>query len=96
MGVSVYSTLSGICPKSDRSTRPFRSSSRRLRVRAGPAVTQWKPGDRVLGFSPQPWSGIGAIAERIALPPDLIAALPAGLDFTQGSNRGKYVLEVVS
>jgi NADPH2:quinone reductase len=52
---------------------------------AGTAVTQWKPGDRVLGFSPQPWTGIGAIAELIAVPPDLIAALPAELDFVTGA-----------
>ena len=49
---------------------------------AGAMVPQWKPGNRVLGFSPQPWSGIGAAAELIAVPPDLIAALPAGLDFS--------------
>ena len=52
---------------------------------AGALVPQWKPGDRVLGFSPQPWSGIGAAAELIAVPPDLIAALPAGLDFSVGA-----------
>ena len=52
---------------------------------AGAMVPQWKPGDHVLGFSPQPWSGIGAAAELIAVPPDLIAALPAGLDFSAGA-----------
>ena len=52
---------------------------------AGPAATTWQPGDRVLGFSPQPWSGIGAAAELIAVPPGLIAALPAGLDFRAGA-----------
>jgi NADPH:quinone reductase-like Zn-dependent oxidoreductase len=34
----------------------------------------------VLGFSPQPWSGIGALAELIAVPAGTIAAVPTGLD----------------
>ncbi len=48
---------------------------------AGSSVTDWEPGDRVLGFSPQPWTGIGVIADLVVLPPSLIAALPAELDF---------------
>ncbi len=51
----------------------------------GSAVTDWEPGDRVLGFSPQPWTGIGVIADRVVLPPALIAALPAELDFIAGA-----------
>ncbi len=49
---------------------------------AGSSVAGWEPGDRVLGFSPQPWTGIGVIAE---LPPSMIAALPAELDFIAGA-----------
>ena len=52
---------------------------------AGSAVTGWEPGDRVLGFSPQPWTGIGVIADLVVLPPSLIAALPAELDFITGA-----------
>lgn len=48
---------------------------------AGSAVTDWQPGDRVLGFSPQPWTEIGVLADLVVLPPSLIAALPAELDF---------------
>jgi NADPH:quinone reductase-like Zn-dependent oxidoreductase len=48
---------------------------------AGSSVAGWEPGDRVLGFSPQPWTGIGVIAELVVLPPSMIAALPAELDF---------------
>lgn len=52
---------------------------------AGSSVTDWEPGDRVLGFSPQPWTGIGVIADQVVLPPSLIAALPAELDFIAGA-----------
>lgn len=48
---------------------------------AGSSVAGWEPGDRVLGFRPQPWTGSGVIADLIVLPPSLIAALPAELDF---------------
>src|SRR6266699_3142947 len=34
---------------------------------AGSSVAGWEPGDRVLGFSPQPWTGIGVIAELVVL-----------------------------
>lgn len=51
----------------------------------GSSVTEWEPGDRVLGFSPQPWTGIGAIADLVVLPPSLIAALPSELDFIAGA-----------
>src|SRR5260221_7374903 len=49
------------------------------------SVAGWEPGDRVLGFSPQPWTGIGVIAELVVLPPSMIAALPAELDFIAGA-----------
>ena len=52
---------------------------------AGSSVAGWEPGDRVLGFSPQPWTGIGVIAELVVLPPSMIAALPAELDFVAGA-----------
>jgi NADPH:quinone reductase len=51
----------------------------------GSSVTGWEPGDRVLGFSPQPWSGIGVAADLVVLPPSMIAALPAELDFIAGA-----------
>ena len=46
----------------------------------GGQVSGFAPGERVLGFSPQPWSGIGALAELIAVPAGTIAAVPTGLD----------------
>ena len=52
---------------------------------AGSSVAGWEPGDRVLGFSPQPWTGNGVIAELVVLPPSMIAALPAELDFIAGA-----------
>ena len=52
---------------------------------AGSSVAGWEPGDRVLGFSPQPWTGIGVIAELVVLPPSMIAALSAELDFIAGA-----------
>lgn len=47
---------------------------------AGAAVSQFAAGDRVLGFTPQPWSGVGALAELIAVPAATVAPLPPGLD----------------
>ena len=52
---------------------------------AGSSVAGWEPGDRVLGFSPQPWTGTGVIAELVVLQPSMIAALPAELDFIAGA-----------
>src|SRR5260370_9940927 len=52
---------------------------------AGSSVAGREPGDRVLGFSPQPWTGIGVIAELVVLPPSMIAAPPAELDFIAGA-----------
>jgi NADPH2:quinone reductase len=42
---------------------------------------QTADGRRVLGFISQPWMGVGALAERIALPAALLAPLPDGLDW---------------
>jgi NADPH:quinone reductase-like Zn-dependent oxidoreductase len=49
---------------------------------SGPGVSGWSPGERVLGFSPQPWSGIGVFAEQVALPVSMVARAPQGLDAT--------------
>jgi NADPH:quinone reductase len=42
-------------------------------------------GRRVLGFVPQPWMGVGAFAEQIALPSALLAPLPEALGFPEAS-----------
>ncbi|HJY03950.1 MAG TPA: NADP-dependent oxidoreductase [Streptosporangiaceae bacterium] len=42
-------------------------------------------GRRVLGFTAQPWMGVGALAEQIAMPAVLLAPLPDGLDWAQGA-----------
>ena len=42
-------------------------------------------GRRVLGFVPQPWMGVGAFAERIAVPSAILATLPKTLGFEHGS-----------
>jgi NADPH:quinone reductase len=42
-------------------------------------------GQRVLGFVAQPWMGVGALAELIAVPSSIIAPLPDSLDFPEGS-----------
>lgn len=47
----------------------------------GAEVSGFAVGNRVLGFTPQPWSGIGALAELIAVPADTIATVPVGLDW---------------
>jgi NADPH2:quinone reductase len=49
-------------------------------VETGPGVTGWSPGDPVLGYSAQPWTGIGAFAEAVALSAALLTARPDGLD----------------
>jgi NADPH2:quinone reductase len=48
-------------------------------TRVGAGVTDWRPGDPVLGFSPQPWAGAGAFAEAIAVPASALARRPDGL-----------------
>jgi NADPH:quinone reductase len=42
-------------------------------------------GRRVFGFVAQPWMGVGALAERIAVPSAILATLPDSLGFAQGS-----------
>jgi NADPH:quinone reductase len=42
-------------------------------------------GQRVLGFVAQPWMGVGAFAERIAVPSAILAPLPDSLAFPDGS-----------
>jgi NADPH:quinone reductase-like Zn-dependent oxidoreductase len=42
-------------------------------------------GDRVLGFVAQPWMGVGALAELIAVPGGILAPLPDSLGFAEGS-----------
>ncbi len=42
-------------------------------------------GRRVLGFVAQPWMRAGAFAERIAVPAAILASLPDGLSFVEGS-----------
>ena len=46
---------------------------------------QTADGRRVLGFTAQPWMGVGALAEQIAMPAALLAPLPDGLDWAQGA-----------
>ena len=56
-----------------------------------PQVQGWdfagetRDGRRVLGFVAQPWMGVGAFAERIAVPSAILATLPETLGFEQGS-----------
>ena len=56
-----------------------------------PQVQGWdfagetRDGRRVLGFVAQPWMGVGALAERIAVPSAILATLPETLGFEQGS-----------
>ena len=42
-------------------------------------------GRRVLGFVPQPWMGVGAFAEQIAVPSAILAPLPEAVGFPEGS-----------
>ena len=42
-------------------------------------------GRRVLGFVAQPWMGVGALAEQIAVPSAILAPLPDTLGFPEGS-----------
>lgn len=42
-------------------------------------------GRRVLGCVAQPWMGVGAFAERIAVPSAILAPLPGELSFLEGS-----------
>jgi NADPH:quinone reductase-like Zn-dependent oxidoreductase len=42
-------------------------------------------GRRVLGFVAQPWMGVGALAEQMAVPAAIVSDLPDGLSFEQGA-----------
>ena len=46
---------------------------------------QTADGRRVLGFTAQPWMGVGALAEQIAMPAALLAPLPDSLDWARGA-----------
>jgi NADPH:quinone reductase len=46
---------------------------------------QTSDGRRVLGFVPQPWMGVGAFAEQIAVPSAMLAPLPDEVGFAEGS-----------
>ena len=42
-------------------------------------------GRRVMGFVPQPWMGVGALAQQIAVPAAILAPMPDALEFTEAS-----------
>jgi NADPH:quinone reductase len=42
-------------------------------------------GRRVMGFVPQPWMGVGALAEQIAVPAAILAPMPDALGFPEAS-----------
>lgn len=42
-------------------------------------------GRRVLGFVPQPWTGVGALAEQISVPVSILTAVPDSLGFPEAS-----------
>jgi NADPH:quinone reductase len=46
---------------------------------------QTADGRRILGFTAQPWTGVGALAEQISMPAALLAPLPHGLDWAEGA-----------
>ena len=46
---------------------------------------QTRDGRRVLGFTAQPWMGVGALAEQIAIPAALLAPLPDDLDWAKAA-----------
>jgi NADPH:quinone reductase-like Zn-dependent oxidoreductase len=49
-------------------------------VQSAREPSDWKAGDKVLGFSAQPWTEVGSFAERIAVPAGLLTHWPADLD----------------
>jgi len=42
-------------------------------------------GRRVMGFVPQPWIGVGALAEQIVVPTAILAPMPDALEFPEAS-----------
>jgi NADPH2:quinone reductase len=51
----------------------------------GEGVERFVVGDRVVGFTPQPWSGVGVFAEQVALPADQLSPVPASLTFARAA-----------
>jgi NADPH:quinone reductase-like Zn-dependent oxidoreductase len=49
-------------------------------VEIGPGVTGFSLGDPVMGYSPQPWTGVGAFAESASMSAALLTARPVDLD----------------
>lgn len=42
-------------------------------------------GDAVMGFVTQPWTGVGALAERISVPRSILTSIPGSLSFPEAS-----------
>jgi NADPH:quinone reductase-like Zn-dependent oxidoreductase len=49
-------------------------------VEIGPGVTGLSVGDAVMGYSAQPWTGIGVFADEVGMSTALLTPRPAGLD----------------
>jgi len=49
-------------------------------VEIGPGVTEWSLGDPVMGYSAQPWTGVGVFAEEVSMSTSLLTRRPVGLD----------------
>jgi NADPH:quinone reductase-like Zn-dependent oxidoreductase len=49
-------------------------------VEIGSGVTTWGLGDPVMGFSSQPWTGVGAFAEEVSMAAALLTPRPVDLD----------------
>ncbi len=49
-------------------------------IEIGPGVTEWSIGDSVMGYSPQPWTGVGVFADAVSISTALLTARPVDLD----------------
>jgi NADPH:quinone reductase-like Zn-dependent oxidoreductase len=49
-------------------------------VEIGPGVTEWSLGDPVMGYSAQPWTGVGVFAEEVSMSTALLTPRPVDLD----------------
>jgi len=49
-------------------------------VEIGPGVTGLSLGDPVMGYSAQPWTGVGVFADAVSMSAALLTARPVGLD----------------
>jgi len=49
-------------------------------VEIGPGVTEWSLGDPVMGYSAQPWTGVGVFAEEVSMSTGLLTPRPVDLD----------------